>query len=917
MSNSITVPFLLTPGPAGPGFLSTVADAVPAGNPTQIIAGTFVGADCRTGPVVLTAPVAPTDGAMFGVADLYGASVANPITINASGVGVTIANPLGPTGSLYGASASMAQSGAQVQVWRYHASTQQWRFASSSASPGAITLTLANGTNSNVPTNGSALQVIGGPTAAFALGSVLPPAPLLSGQPVTFEYVGGQAWSLIHQDPAATGGSLTFAIVGQSVAGSQVEVFGKVTAHCYGTTLVVDPGAHYKRDYDIREFGASTVAADNSAAIQAAIDAAALVAGTVIVPAGVYRHSSTLIRPSGVWIVGMGFTFETSTAVTGSVLQMTGLGDQIQTNNPLNGSTVDGGGYKNVCFQRLDSMGGGLPFWAASTAHAVGDIVQPSTGLTTVVLRCTVAGTTGLVEPIGALCPGGDSSGNVGAPIYLKQTATLTTDVTIDLTITATGGAGVGTFTYQVNGGATSGTETIPAPTSNFPVPGTNYALVFPGSSYTVNTVYRTAYVRWGVTPGVTVTDGTAQWETVTAGVGIGITASTSVYIENVGVLNHLNGMAIDQGELIHINGACQFGNCPVGLWLVQSTAYNTAAPKYNGGFGNRISVMGSPQFNGGAGIIDDGGLDHSFNGCNFNCAYPALILSGVVGGTVDGGEFEGANVAVARLNAQKAFLKLRDQSFYDRFTSIGQSTITLRGGASFSGTTGVALVDATSISGSATCTGLQILDITPRVNNTAGAVVGSQYLAGAIWTAPNPTGHPPFDAGLGGLGGCAIILSSDGSMLTYGGVFIGALGGQGQVPGATLHVTGSHAFGSIPWNAYNAIANGLNSNVGRTYQYSSLRIVTGYAITAAFSIDGIVAPVDSTGALVDGYELDVTNETGEALTWINKTASVSSANNQIWTTTNANVTLTPATGGFTRSRLRYCKALSCWQLLA
>lgn len=131
MSNPITVPFVLTPGPAGPGFLATAADAVPGGNPTQIVAGTFVGADCRTGPVIMTAPVAPTDGQMFAVSDLYGQSSVSPIIVNSSGVGVTIANPSwSGVGSLYGASASMAQPGAPVQVWRFNAATQQWRFAS-------------------------------------------------------------------------------------------------------------------------------------------------------------------------------------------------------------------------------------------------------------------------------------------------------------------------------------------------------------------------------------------------------------------------------------------------------------------------------------------------------------------------------------------------------------------------------------------------------------------------------------------------------------------------------------------------------------------------------------------------------------------------------------------------------------------
>ena len=105
---------------------------------------------------------------------------------------------------------------------------------------GKANLTLANGTNSNKATDGSLLQIIGGPTAAFALGSVLPSVSLLSGQPVVFAYAGTQTWSVVHLDPAATGSSLKFAIPGQTAAGSVVQYSGSVSVYFDGAHLVVN-----------------------------------------------------------------------------------------------------------------------------------------------------------------------------------------------------------------------------------------------------------------------------------------------------------------------------------------------------------------------------------------------------------------------------------------------------------------------------------------------------------------------------------------------------------------------------------------------------------------------------------------------------------------------------------------------------
>lgn len=80
---------------------------------------------------------------------------------------------------------------------------------------------------------------------------------------------------------------------------------------------------------------------DNTAAIQAAIDAAYLDGKTVYAPAGRYLHTDTIVTKNGVNIVGEGGCHDPRNAGydEGTVFEYTGTDDGWQLNNPINSST--------------------------------------------------------------------------------------------------------------------------------------------------------------------------------------------------------------------------------------------------------------------------------------------------------------------------------------------------------------------------------------------------------------------------------------------------------------------------------------------------------------------------------------------------------------------------------------------------
>ena len=104
-------------------------------------------------------------------------------------------------------------------------------------------------------------------------------------------------------------------------------------------------------------------------------------------------------------------------------------------------------------------------------------------------------------------------------------------------------------------------------------------------------------------------------------------------------------GLILDQSELVEVS-KCGFASCGTGgLWLVNGADHTVGA---SGNYTNRITVE-KCQFNLGAtagiyGIIDDGGLSHTFRDNNFNGCDVQMRIAGVQGGLViEGNQMEGS----------------------------------------------------------------------------------------------------------------------------------------------------------------------------------------------------------------------------------------------------------------------------------
>jgi len=104
-------------------------------------------------------------------------------------------------------------------------------------------------------------------------------------------------------------------------------------------------------------------------------------------------------------------------------------------------------------------------------------------------------------------------------------------------------------------------------------------------------------------------------------------------------------GLILDQSELVEVS-KCGFASCGTGgLWLVNGADHTVGA---SGNYTNRITVE-KCQFNlastaGIYGIIDDGGLSHTFRDNNFNGCDVQMRIAGMQGGLViEGNQMEGS----------------------------------------------------------------------------------------------------------------------------------------------------------------------------------------------------------------------------------------------------------------------------------
>jgi hypothetical protein len=185
---------------------------------------------------------------------------------------------------------------------------------------GQANLTLANGTNSNVTTDGSLSQVIGGPTGACVLGgfSNVSLAALLAGQEMSVTMSVAEPLSVLHNDASST-----YKFVTPNGQTYQIGASGgKASFRCSwdpnalglgsGALRITHNGAQLPITINVREYGATgDGTTDDTTQIKAAIaafQAAALltVAGAVRLhfPAGTYIISDELVwtgTNGGLW----------------------------------------------------------------------------------------------------------------------------------------------------------------------------------------------------------------------------------------------------------------------------------------------------------------------------------------------------------------------------------------------------------------------------------------------------------------------------------------------------------------------------------------------------------------------------------------------------------------------------------------
>lgn len=134
--------------------------------------------------------------------------------------------------------------------------------------------------------------------------------------------------------------------------------------------------------------------------------------------------------------------------------------------------------------------------------------------------------------------------------------------------------------------------------------------------------------------------------QTGSTGAGFEDNCGTYIYLRDVAIVGFKWGIIFDQTEVSHID-LCNIGSQESGgaaIWLANAdTRTSGAAP----GFTNCISVTRC-QINvpaGVYGIIDEGGVAHSYTCNNYNIVGPsALYLAGVAGCEVSCSEFEGCS---------------------------------------------------------------------------------------------------------------------------------------------------------------------------------------------------------------------------------------------------------------------------------
>lgn len=128
-------------------------------------------------------------------------------------------------------------------------------------------------------------------------------------------------------------------------------------------------------------------------------------------------------------------------------------------------------------------------------------------------------------------------------------------------------------------------------------------------------------------------------------------TGGTFIKLSNVRVDGFKYGLTFDQSELTDCHACCLENQSVGGLWLVNGADLTPGAAT---GFTNRFSLSRSQinQGGGSIGIIDDGGVTHSFVDNNYNGCLHHIRAAGAEGLKISGGEFESAAAANIKFDA-------------------------------------------------------------------------------------------------------------------------------------------------------------------------------------------------------------------------------------------------------------------------
>lgn len=690
--------------------------------------------------------------------------------------------------------------------------------AGSGLQNGQATNILVNGLNSNIQTNNLPTLRFTGPTAAFSVGGFVVNGSVLPGQSLTVVNTTTQPMTIVHEDASSTA---AYRIDCQS-AGAGVTLLATKRSATFvydGTTLrwVLQNVGLWRPDvFNVLDFGArGDGVTDDSAAIQAAITACSGIGGIVYFPPATYAHSQTINIPQNVTLKGAEGGQMLGSGYTGcpSVLLKTTPGNGLLSQWPVNMQTPTNVKIKDLTL--ANSALNSYAYWKANTAYTSGTIVRPwptvggATGIAPVLLKCVSNGTSGNFQPIGQL-----ASQFPSPTVTLTFTGQPSTDALVDIYIN-----NAATFNWTTNGWTTNNGPVNIASAVN--LPGTNITAHFSTTSWPSLqqlTYYTTPSFKWSLCKGTNISDGVGalQWQVIDAGAAFCDISGANMELDNVYVpaVGYAIGAIFDQSEEVHIR-RCNF-QCFAGVWLVNgqdhvsSTTFGTTIQTQNT---NRITIESSTNFNGGIGIVDDGGADHSFIDCNYNGggAWPyAIAICAAYPCKIDGGDVE---------NYVKGAFKLSPFTYFARQPAANWGPTTIE---NMSIATGSVILDAT-YPGAIFYGATNVLVRNNNISTSANPyVIGGPSISGLTWDNNNVGGvNTPIIDAPAQQGGSLLIIDQRNSFNAWGTISIQAA--NSLVPKANFEVAGSVAFRAYALSLSSAV----NSNIslGSLQMYAAVEI--------------------------------------------------------------------------------------------